>query len=242
MIEIKNLTKKFGDVVAVRKLDLKVKKGELFVLLGPNGAGKTTTIKLITGLLRPTEGEIWVGGYSVEREYMMAKRIIGYIPDTPYLYEKLSAREFLNFIQDIYEVEGRNKVEELLELFHLQDEADRLIEEYSHGMKQKVAIASALIHNPKVLIIDEPLVGLDPRSARLLKDILRENVRNGMTVFLSTHTLPLAEELSHRIGIINESRLIAVGTLEELRKQAKIYGNLEEVFLRLTEEEDEKLL
>jgi len=242
MIEIKNLTKKFGDVVAVRNLDLKVKKGELFVLLGPNGAGKTTTIKLITGLLRPTEGEIWVGGYSVEREYMMAKRIIGYIPDTPYLYEKLSAREFLNFIQDIYEVEERNKVEELLELFHLQDEADRLIEEYSHGMKQKVAIASALIHNPKVLIIDEPLVGLDPRSARLLKDILRENVRNGMTVFLSTHTLPLAEELSHRIGIINESRLIAVGTLEELRKQAKIYGNLEEVFLRLTEEEDEKLL
>ena len=242
MIEIKNLTKKFGDVVAVRNLDLKVKKGELFVLLGPNGAGKTTTIKLITGLLRPTEGEIWVGGYSVEREYMMAKRIIGYIPDTPYLYEKLSAREFLNFIQDIYEVEERNKVEELLELFNLQDEADRLIEEYSHGMKQKVAIASALIHNPKVLIIDEPLVGLDPRSARLLKDILRENVRNGMTVFLSTHTLPLAEELSHRIGIINESRLIAVGTLEELRKQAKIYGNLEEVFLRLTEEEDEKLL
>ena len=242
MIEIKNLTKKFGDVVAVRNLDLKVKKGELFVLLGPNGAGKTTTIKLITGLLRPTEGEIWVGGYSVEREYIMAKKIIGYIPDTPYLYEKLSAREFLNFIQDIYEVEERDKVEELLELFNLQDEADRLIEEYSHGMKQKVAIASALIHNPKVLIIDEPLVGLDPRSARLLKDILRENVRNGMTVFLSTHTLPLAEEVSHRIGIINESRLIAVGTLEELRKQAKICGNLEEVFLRLTEEENEKLL
>ncbi len=239
MIEIKNLSKKFGNIVAVKSLNLRIEKGELFILLGPNGAGKTTTMKLITGLLRPTEGEIWVGGYSVLREYMMAKRLIGYIPDTPYVYEKLSAREFLHFIQDIYQVENKHKVEELLELFHLREEADRLIEEYSHGMKQKVAIASALIHNPKVLIIDEPLVGLDPRSARLLKDILKKKVKDGMTVFLSTHTLSLAEELSHRIGIINESKLIAVGTLKELREKAKTTGNLEEVFLRLTEEESE---
>ena len=241
MIEIRNLTKKFGGVIAVNELNLEVKKGELFVLLGPNGAGKTTTIKLITGLIYPTEGEIKVGRYSITEEYKKAKRIIGYIPDTPYLYDKLTAKEFLYFIQDIYEVNNRERVKELLELFNLKDESNRLIESYSHGMRQKVAIASALIHNPEILVIDEPLVGLDPRSARLFKDILKQEVKKGVTVFLSTHTLPLAEELAHRIGIINEGRLMALGNLKELRRLAKISGNLEDVFLKLTKELDERI-
>ena len=239
MIKTVNLTKKFGEVIAVNNLNLEVKKGELFVFLGPNGAGKTTTIKLITGLLKPTFGEIYIGGFSVQKEYKKVKSIIGYIPDSPFLYEKLTGREFLEFILDIYDMsEKKKKIDYYLEIFDLKGMEDRLIEEYSHGMRQKLAFASAMIHEPQLLVIDEPMVGLDPKSARLIKELLRKKTKEGVTVFLSTHTLPVAEELADRIGIIDEGRLISIGTFEELKKLAKVEGSLEDVFLKLTEENE----
>ncbi len=241
MIKLVNLTKRFGDILALDSLSLEINAGELFVFLGPNGAGKTTTIKLITGLLRPTSGEVFVGGYSMEREYLKAKKLIGYIPDTPFLYDKLTGREFLEFILEIYgEKRDPEKVEKFLRLFDLEEDGDRLLEDYSHGMRQKIAFASALIHDPRILVIDEPMVGLDPRSARLIKDILREKVKEGVTIFLSTHTLPVAEELADRIGIIDEGKLVSVGTFPELQRLAQVEGTLEEVFLKLTREDERK--
>jgi len=241
VIKLVNLTKRFGDILALDSLSLEINAGELFVFLGPNGAGKTTTIKLITGLLRPTSGEVFVGGYSMEREYLKAKKLIGYIPDTPFLYDKLTGREFLEFILEIYgEKRDPEKVEKFLRLFDLEEDGDRLLEDYSHGMRQKIAFASALIHDPRILVIDEPMVGLDPRSARLIKDILREKVKEGVTIFLSTHTLPVAEELADRIGIIDEGKLVSVGTFPELQRLAQVEGTLEEVFLKLTREDERK--
>ncbi len=239
MIELDQVTKAYGTKVAVERLTLHIAAGELFAFLGPNGAGKTTTIKLICGLLFPTAGTIRVGGLDLQTHGDQARQLISYVPDQPYLYEKLTGREFLQFIADMYglpRAEGRRRLEEMIDLFNLRDFVDDLSERYSHGMRQRTVFAGALLHQPRVLIVDEPTVGLDPRSVRLLKDLLREQARGGVTVFLSTHSLDIAQELADRIGIVDHGRLIGCGTLDTLRKQASLDGSLEEVFLKLTEE------
>lgn len=237
MIQTLNLTKRFGAKIAVNNLTLEVKKGELFGFLGPNAAGKTTTIKLLTGLLKPTNGSASICGYDIEKDYIKLKGLLSYIPDIPYLYERLTGREFLRFVSEIYlldEKKAISKIEELLEFFSLKESADILIEEYSHGMRQKLVISAALIHNPQVIIVDEPMVGLDPKTTKLVKDIFKESAKNGITIFMSTHTLSLAEELCDRIGIIDNGNLIAIGTIDELRQTSGIDGELEEIFLKLT--------
>ncbi|OIO32623.1 MAG: hypothetical protein AUJ70_05145 [Candidatus Omnitrophica bacterium CG1_02_40_15] len=237
MIETLNLTKKFGTKIAVNKLNLDVGKGELFGFLGPNAAGKTTTIKLLTGLLKPTEGLVKIFGYDIQKDYIKVKSRLSYIPDVPYLYEKLTAREFLRFVSEIYLIDGKDtekKIEGFLEFFSLREYENILIEEYSHGMHQKVVIIAALIHNPDIIIVDEPMVGLDPKTTKLVKDIFKNSSKNGKTIFMSTHTLSLAEEICGRICIIDNGNLIAIGTLEELRKKSGIDGRLEEIFLKLT--------
>jgi ABC-2 type transport system ATP-binding protein len=237
LIETKNLIKRFGDNAAVNDISFDVRGGEVFGFLGPNGAGKTTTIKMIVGLLQPTAGEVKVAGHNVQREPMLAKAASGYVPDTPNLYMKLSAREFLRFVGDLYEMKrdkADERIEELLKLFDLADVRDDLIDSYSHGMKQKTALAAALIHDPKVLVLDEPTVGLDPKSARLIKDILRQLADRGAAVFLSTHILEIAEHMCDRIGIIDHGNLVAVGTMDELRASGKSGRSLEDIFLALT--------
>jgi ABC-2 type transport system ATP-binding protein len=237
LIETKNLVKRFGDKVAVNDISFDVRGGEVFGFLGPNGAGKTTTIKVIVGLLQPTSGTVKVAGCDVQTQPMQAKAASGYVPDTPNLYMKLSARELLRFVGDLYELK-RDKIDdriaELLRLFDLTDVRDDLIDSYSHGMKQKIALAAALIHDPKVLVLDEPTVGLDPKSARLIKDILRQLADRGAAVFLSTHILEIAERMCDRIGIIDRGNLVAVGTMEELRALGKGERSLEDIFLGLT--------
>ncbi|MBU2062771.1 MAG: ABC transporter ATP-binding protein [Candidatus Omnitrophica bacterium] len=241
MIKIEHLTKTFNDLVAVDDLSLEIPQGEFFTFLGPNAAGKTTTIKSLVGLLRPTSGRIFVGGYDVQKDYIQAKALISYIPDFPFLYDKLTAREFLDFIDGLYP--GRNNPgqealkSELLRAFGLKAHQDKLIENYSHGMRQKLVFAAAFLHEPRVMIIDEPMVGLDPHSVHLVKDMLKKKAKEGVTIFLSTHTLSIAEELSDRIGIIDKGKLIALGTLGELGQAAGSGVNLEDIFLRLTEEE-----
>lgn len=240
MIEIRHLTKRFGRVTAVNDLSLTVPNGEFFAFLGPNGAGKTTTLKIIAGLLRPTSGEVLVGGYQMNSKALEAKRLISYVPDIPYVYEKLTGREFLYFIGELYRVDRgyfQKEVEHLLSLFQMEDYGDVLMEHYSHGMRQKIVISSALLHNPRLVIIDEPMVGLDPRSVRLVKDILKERALKGTTIFMTTHTLSLAEETADRIGIIHKGRLIALGTVDEINRASQESGRLEDVFLRLTQEE-----
>ena len=242
MIELENVTKRFGSKVAVNRLTLEVPCGELFAFLGPNGAGKTTTIKVITGLLRADEGTVRVCGHDILNDAINAKRNISYIPDEPYLYEKLSGREFLEFVGRMYRMsrdDVRRRVAELSELLSLDEFLDDLAEQYSHGMKQRVVIAAALMHGPKVLVVDEPMVGLDPRSARVVKDQLRVLSRDGTAIFMSTHTLAVAEELADRIGIITHGNLVAQGTLEELHKTSGGARGLEASFLRLTAEEGE---
>jgi ABC-2 type transport system ATP-binding protein len=238
MIRCRGLTKVFGTLCAVDHLDLEVYRGELFGFLGPNGAGKTTTIKLMTGLLRPTSGTAVIGGFDIETDALRAKAIMGYIPDNPFLYEKLTGKEFLNFMADLYSVpwEGRGRrIDDLLRLFELSDKGNELIQGYSRGMRQKIALAGALIHQPKVIFLDEPTVGLDPRSARLMKDILRRLCEEGITVFVSTHILEIAERMCDRFAIINRGRLIASGTMEELRRHAASdTTSLEDIFLELT--------
>src|SRR5437868_4048837 len=239
MIELNEVTKKYGTKTAVERLTLAIDAGELFAFLGPNGAGKTTTIKLMCGLLFPTSGTVKVGGHDLQSEGDKARQLISYVPDQPYLYEKLTGREFLQFISDMYGMErayGQERIEAMIELFELGDFVDDLTERYSHGMRQRTVFAAALLHEPRVLIVDEPTVGLDPRSVRLLKDLLRREADLGMTVFLSTHSLDIAQELSGRIGIVEHGRLISCGSLDVLRKQAALDGSLEEVFLKLTEE------
>jgi len=239
MIELNEVTKKYGTKTAVQGLTLNIEAGELFAFLGPNGAGKTTTIKLVCGLLFPTSGTVKVGGYDLQSQGDRARQLISYVPDQPYLYEKLTGREFLQFISDMYGMEaahGQDRIEAMIELFELGDFVDDLTERYSHGMRQRTVFAAALLHEPRVLIVDEPTVGLDPRSVRLLKDLLRREADQGMTVFLSTHSLDIAEELAGRIGIVEHGRLISCGSLDVLRKQAALDGSLEEVFLKLTEE------
>jgi ABC-2 type transport system ATP-binding protein len=239
-----NLTKFFGQTVAVDSLHLEVDK-ELFVFLGPNGAGKSTTIKMLTGLLNPTHGHIKIGGIDLHRDPLGAKQLIGYVPEQPHLYEKLTGSEFVLFLADIRRIprrEALRRMQRYFELFELVDVSAGLIEEYSHGMKQKIALVSALISDPQVLILDEPTVGLDPKSAHNLKDLLRHLVSRERTVFMSTHILELAERMCDRIGIIHKGKLLAVNTLDELRRQvASQAGTLEDIFLQLTDEQEPAL-
>ncbi|OGS44703.1 MAG: hypothetical protein A2539_03180 [Elusimicrobia bacterium RIFOXYD2_FULL_34_15] len=234
MIQICNLTKKFKDKSALDNLNLEIKPGEIFGLLGPNGAGKTTTIKLISGLLKPTSGYVKICGHDIQKNPVEAKRNIGLLPDTPFIYQKLTGREFLEFICGIYNI-GYNDIDEKLELFDLKKNADELIESYSHGMQQKLVLAGILIRKPKVVLLDEPLVGLDPKSARLVKNIYYELSKNGTAIFLSTHILEIAEKLCTRLAIIDRGKIIALGTLDELKKQAVSESDLEDVFFKLTE-------
>jgi ABC-2 type transport system ATP-binding protein len=237
-IEAFNLTKNFGSLTAVNNIDLTVKKGEIFGFLGPNGAGKTTTIKLLTGLLKPTSGTAKIIGKDIQESPIEAKAVIGLVPDEPKIYEKLTGVEFLRFMGNLFGIE-KNRIEkkigELLKLFDLANRGEELIQGYSHGMKQKIAIAGALIHSPKVLFFDEPTVGLDPKSARIIKDILKFRAKSGDCIFISTHILEIAERMCDRIGIIQDGKMVAEGNMEELRKLAKDdKGNLEEIFLQLT--------
>jgi len=238
MLILKNLTKTYGETQAVSHLNLKVEPGELFGFIGPNGAGKTTTIKLIVGLLRPTEGTVSLDGLDVQRDPERVKAMIGYIPDTPFLYDSLTGREFLRFVGGLFRVEekkAREKMEELMDLFEMRDWIDSRISDYSHGMRQKTIIASALLHDPKVLLVDEPMVGLDPKSSRIVKGIFLEMTQKGKIVFLSTHTLSLAEEITTRVGMINSGKLVALGSVGELKERAGLQkGTLEEAFFRLT--------
>lgn len=236
------VVKRYGKFTAVAGLNLKVHRGEIFGFLGPNGAGKTTTIRMVAGVLRPSAGRIEIAGVPLGDDPEGAKSRIGYIPDRPFLYEKLSGGEFLRFVAGLWGKDGPDaeaRADRLLELFQLTQWKNELIESYSHGMRQKLLISSALVHQPELIVVDEPMVGLDPRSARLLKDLLRTFVDSGGTVFLSTHTLEVAEALCDRIAIISRGEIIALGTMDELRAQAHAGGaHLEEIFLKVTGGED----
>jgi ABC-2 type transport system ATP-binding protein len=238
MIELKSLTKKYGDYKAVDDLNLLVKKGEIFGFIGPNGAGKTTTIKMIGGLLAPSAGTVTVAGIDIQQEPEKAKSKIGFIPDRPYLYEKLTGMEFLKFTADLYSVSDdrfRKKAPQNLEMFSLTDWSDELIESYSHGMKQRLIMSAALLHEPEVIIVDEPMVGLDPMAIMMVKDLFQRLAHSGVTVFMSTHTLAVAEDICERIGVINKGHLIASGTTAELQRKANTTNAaLEQVFLNLT--------
>ncbi len=237
MIELEHLVKNFGDLVAVNDLSLKIGRGEFFAMLGPNAAGKTTTIKLLAGLLKPTSGAARICGFDIQREPLAARQRMAYVPDFPFLYDKLTAWEFFRFIGQMFQLDAtriEKNAHELIERFHLEEFVDRALEGLSHGTRQRIAIVSALLHDPEVFVIDEPMVGLDPQHARIVKDVLKERSLAGMTVLVSTHQLSIAEEMADRIGIINGGKLIAVGTREELRKQSGGHGELEESFLKLT--------
>jgi ABC-2 type transport system ATP-binding protein len=238
LIETRNLVKRYGSKMAVDNVSLEVHAGEVFGFLGPNGAGKTTTIKMIVGLLQPTSGTVKVAGFDVQTQPLLAKASSGYVPDTPNLYAKLTGRELLRFVGDLYDLDRKQVVQrtdELLRMFDLTSAADDTVDSYSHGMQQKISLASALMHDPKVLVLDEPTVGLDPKSARLIKDILRQMAERGAAVFLSTHILEIAERMCDRIGIINKGALVAVGTMDELRTLGKAGEvSLEDIFLALT--------
>ncbi len=239
MIDLRSVTKRYGTKTAVENLNLQVERGELFAFLGPNGAGKTTTIKLMCGLLFPTSGSVRVGGFDLRSEGDKARQLLSYVPDQPFLYEKLTGREFLQFISSMYGLaadHSARRIEEVIEVFELRPFVDDLTERYSHGMRQRTVFAGALLHEPSVLIIDEPTVGLDPRSVRLLKNLLRTEANRGVTVFLSTHSLDIAQELADRIGIVDHGRLVSCGPLADLRRQASSDGSLEDVFLKITEE------
>ena len=240
MIRVEKLSKHYGKLAAVDALDVEIAAGEIFGFLGPNGAGKTTTIKVMMGILRPTAGRVLLGGFDVEGEPEKAKAITGYVPDRPFIYEKLTGGEFLKFVGALHRVEGpvlERRMDEMLETFELSAWRDELVEGYSHGMKQRLVLSAALLHRPRILIVDEPMVGIDPRGTRKLKDLFLELGKSGVAVFLSTHSVGVAEEVSHRVGIIHKGRLIACGTMAELRSLAKLEeGNLESAFLELTSE------
>jgi ABC-2 type transport system ATP-binding protein len=238
LIEIYNLVKRYGDKMAVDNVSLEVHAGEVFGFLGPNGAGKTTTIKMVVGLLQPSSGMVKVAGYDVQSQPLLAKASSGYVPDTPNLYAKLTGRELLQFVGDLYNLDRKQatqRSDELLRMFDLTSAADDTVDSYSHGMQQKTSLAAALMHDPKVLVLDEPTVGLDPKSARLIKDILRQMAERSAAVFLSTHILEIAERMCDRIGIINKGKLVAVGSMNELRSLGKAGEvSLEDIFLGLT--------
>lgn len=245
MIELDHLVKKFGDLIAVNDISLKVERGEFFAVLGPNAAGKTTTIRMVAGLLKPDRGSARIAGYDVQTQPLEARRRLAYIPDFPFLYEKLTPWEFFRFTGQLFRMDGRRieaNVRELNARFHLSDYINKPIEGLSHGTRQRVAIVSALLHEPEVFVIDEPMLGLDPHHGRILKDVLKERSLAGMTVFLSTHQLSIAEEMADRIGIIHQGKLLAMGTREELRQQSGVTGPLEKTFLSLTAAQGERSL
>ncbi|MCP5517983.1 MAG: ABC transporter ATP-binding protein [Verrucomicrobiales bacterium] len=240
MIELLNLVKRFGDLVAVNDVSLVVPRGEFFALLGPNAAGKTTTIRMLTGLIRPSAGTARIAGFDVQTEPLEARRRLAYVPDFPFLYDKLTPREFLRFTGQLFRMDDPTieaRARELVHRFNLVPYLSKTIDGLSHGTKQRVAIVSALLHDPEVFVLDEPMVGLDPHHARVLKDTLRERATRGMTVLVSTHQLSIAEEMADRIGIMAEGRLAVVGTREELRQRSGTSGALEQTFLALTEHE-----
>ncbi len=242
MIKINQLSKKYGaknnsqKAEAVKNLTLSIPRGELFCFLGPNGAGKTTTIKILTGLLRATSGSVLIDGKNPEKNHTSSKRIIGYIPDMPYLYERLTTTEFFEFTGELYNIDKKavdKKLEDSFSLFGLIEHKNALVKDLSHGLRQRLIYASTFLHEPEILFIDEPLIGLDPYTIRLIKDLLKEKAKNGMTIFLTTHILALAEDIAHRIGIILRGELVELGTLSELyEKHGK--DNLEDIFLSLT--------
>ena len=237
MIELIHLVKRFGDVTAVNDLSLTVERGEFFVVLGPNAAGKTTTIRILTGLIKPTSGMALVAGFDVQAQPLEVKRRMAYVPDFPFLYDKLTPWEFFRFIGQLFRMDMEKiqaTARDLIERFSLGEFSNKAIEGLSHGTRQRVAIVSALLHDPEVFVIDEPMVGLDPHHARVVKDVLKERSLQGMTVFLSTHQLSVAEEMADRIGIIHQGKLVAIGTPAELRKQSGAEGPLEQAFLALT--------
>ena len=240
MIELKDLTKRYSDIMAVDNINLFIPKGEIFGFIGPNGAGKTTTINMMGGILAPTSGTVAICGIDMEENPEKAKSKIGFIPDRPYLYEKLTGMEFLRFTADLYGVDEDaflGKAREKLEMFSLTGWSDELIESYSHGMKQRLVMAAALLHDPEVIIVDEPMVGLDPVAINMVKDLFQRLAKQGVTVFMSTHTLKVAEDVCDRIGIIHKGSLIALGTTEDLKRDAHAAeADLEQVFIRLTEE------
>jgi ABC-2 type transport system ATP-binding protein len=243
MARLDGVTKRYGSFTAVNGIDLAVPRGRIFGFLGPNGAGKTTTIRMMAGVLLPTSGRILIGEDDLAREPERAKARIGYIPDRPYLYEKLSGMEFLRFVAGLWGMDGKaveERARRFLDLFNLSQWQEELIESYSHGMRQKLLITSALLHQPELIVVDEPMVGLDPRSARILKDLFRTYVGNGGTVFLSSHTLEVVEVLCDVLAIIHEGSIIARGTMEELRTQADSgEAHLEEIFLKVTRADDQ---
>jgi len=238
MIEITHLTKLYGSFRAVDGISMHVPKGALYGFLGPNGAGKTTTLRMIAGILRPTSGTVRIGGHDIGRDATLAKTKLGFIPDRPFVYDKLTGAEFLRFVAGLYGQDGdavERRIAELLEVFELASWKDELLEAYSHGMRQKLIISSALIHRPECIVVDEPMVGLDPKAARLLKDIFRQFVGKGGTVLMSTHTLEVAQAMCDRIAIIQHGRIVAAGTVEEVRRQHRAGdATLEELFLKLT--------
>ena len=240
MIELKNIVKRFGDLVAVNDLSLTVQRGEFFAVLGPNAAGKTTTIKILTGLIKPTSGTARIAGFDVQTHPLEVRQRLAYVPDFPFLYDKLTPLEFIRFTGQMFRMEEsllQSKAEVLIKRFNLEAYLRKPIEGLSHGTRQRVAIVSALLHEPEVFVIDEPMVGLDPHHSRVVKDVLKERSLEGTTVFLSTHQLSVAEEMADRIGIIHQGKLVAVGTRDELRQQSGATGPLERTFLALTAQE-----
>jgi ABC-2 type transport system ATP-binding protein len=244
MIEMVDIYKCYGSKNAVDGISLKVGVGEVFGFLGPNGAGKTTTLKMLTGILRPTSGQIFIGGENIEKSPESCKSIIGFVPDRPYIYEKLRGWEFIEFIMDLYNIRSTSTeslAHEYFELFAIDFAKDQMIEDYSHGMKQKLVILSSLLHRPRVLVIDEPMVGLDPRGARTLKKVFANLASEGVSIFLSTHTMSVAEEVCDRISIINNGKVLATGSMQELRERESSDDSLEALFLKITEEESEEV-
>lgn len=239
MIEIIDLTKKYGKITAVNELTLSIPTGEIFGFIGPNGAGKTTTISMMAGLLAPSSGSVSICDIDMVKYPKQAKQKIGYIPDRPYIYEKLTAMEFLKFTADLFSMEKRDfeeRADDKLRQFSLIDWADELIESFSHGMKQRLIMAAALIHEPEVIVVDEPMVGLDPSAIKMVKQMLIDLAAKGTTIFMSTHTLKIAEDVCNRIGVIHKGRLIANGTVAELKQQADAdNADLEQLFMILTE-------
>ncbi len=240
MISLRSLTKRYGSFTAVDAIDLEVRQGELFGFLGPNGAGKTTTLRMIAGILKPTAGEISIAGVDLKKDPIGAKMKLGFIPDRPFIYEKLTGAEFLRFVAGLYEQEGpevEHRARELMALFDLEDWRDEMVESYSHGMRQKLIISSAFVHRPQVIVVDEPMVGLDPKAAKILKDLFREYTRRGHTIMMSTHTLEVAEAMCDRVAIIARGVIKASGTMAELRATASGgEQGLEQIFLKLTGE------
>ncbi len=237
MIRLTQLTKKFANFTAVNAIDLHVPPGELFGFLGPNGAGKTTSLRMIAGILKPTAGTVMIGGVDISQDPIAAKSKLGFIPDRPFIYEKLTGSEFLRFVAGLYGQQGpkvEHRARELLALFDLEEWRDELVESYSHGMRQKLIVSGAFVHRPEVIVVDEPHVGLDPKSIKILRDLFREYVRRGHTIMMSTHTLEAAESLCDRIAIMNGGKIIACGTMDDLRSGSQAADGLEEIFLRLT--------